>query len=194
MPANDQAADQKKPVRAVVRNNGSILDPRWVLTSRGDLVGTPLRKGGGCADSGSRALHAPNILAQRGLVLCAIAHSGIAISTKAGIELAFGELCRRAGDVRSDRGRARFGVNAPSDSLCVVVGHRPVTPAGRRFEAPAAEGPDLAAGIADESSPLQGARGDGYRAPLHAEHVGQELVGQTEMICAGALPAWPGAA
>lgn len=49
------------------------------------------------------------------LTLCATAHRGIAISTNAEAELAFGKLCGRSGVVRSDGGRMPVGVNALSE-------------------------------------------------------------------------------
>lgn len=114
----------------------------------------------------------------RRLALCVIAHRVTGITTKEGIELAFGGLCRRPGKIRSGGPRqAGFGANALSEYLRIVFDPRLVTDAGLCFKARAVEDIYPAAGIADEIFPLQGARGDGYRAPLHPEHVGQELVG-----------------
>ena len=71
--------------------------------------------------------------------------------------------------------------------LRVVADCCSVTFTGCGLELAAREDTDLAAGIRDELSALQFAGGNGYRAPLHAEHVGEKLVGEVKMIRVGAV-------
>ena len=61
----------------------------------------------------------------------------------------------------------------------------PVTLAGHRFQACAVQDLDLAARIADHLRLLHGAGGDGDGAALHAQHVGQQFVGQVEVVGVG---------
>ena len=69
-----------------------------------------------------------------------------------------------------------------SEQTGVIVDNRLVALAGRVLQPHARENADLTANVADELSFSQRACGDGDRTSTHAQHVGEELVREVEMI------------